>query len=237
MWVFDDALRKVAAGGRLVQAFYYLKDATPPDQSQIRAATLGVDTDQANWLADAAELGDLLAILELTRGVKAAIAQPDLPVTQRLQGTWMLESEEQFGDVTAAHDPNAEPMLVVIESHTLRGCFDAPWKPVTWKIEFDNETSPQAMYLTSDDGGKSRKQSLRFRLDGNTLELCFDRRHPERLPVELKTAEQSSAVIWRLRRKRENVRGTDVSAQDQVELSERWDGLYQTFSASNGEDP
>jgi len=199
LWVSTEELRSVADGRRFVRAFYYPKDE--PEGSQLlKATTLDPKAAQPKWLAETEELGDLIAVAEITRGTKPATPKRAVSIIERLQGVWLLGAEEQFGYVQAVDDPEQEPLRVVIEGQTLRGCFNAPWKPIVWSIEFDNETRPQAMYLTAEGNGKKKTRSVRFRLNDDELDLCFNRRTPERLPVELKTAEGSDAIIWHLRR-------------------------------------
>ena len=119
---------------------------------------------------------------------------------ERIQGVWLLESEEQFGNMTAAADPKKAPLRLVVKDQTLHGCFDAPWIPIDWDVEFDSKTEPQAIYLTTNANSKVKKWSMRFRLSDDRLVLCFDRRNPGRLPVEFKTAAGSNSIIWNLRR-------------------------------------
>lgn len=199
LWVSKEELKGVAEGERFVRAFYYPTDASKGSQL-LRATTLIPKAAQPKWLAETEKLGDLIAVVEITRGTKPVATPPDFTDVERLQGVWLVESEEHFGQMQAAHDPEQEQLRVVIEGQTLRGCFDAPWKPITWNTEFDNETDPQAMYLKTTVNDKSKKRSVRFRLRDDRLELCFDRRNPERLPVKHRTAEGSNAVIWHLRR-------------------------------------
>ena len=201
LWVSKEELESVAEGRRFVRAFYYPQDE-PKGSQRLKAKTLEPKAAQPKWLAETEELGDLIAVVEVTRGTKPVVTKRKVSDVKRLQGVWLLESEEQFGEIQAAHDPEQEPRRVVIEGHTLRGCFDAPWKPITWKVEFDSETQPQAIYLTSKVNDENKKRSVRFRLRDDQLELCFDRRNPNRLPVELRTAEGSNAIIWHLRRSR-----------------------------------
>ncbi len=199
LWVSKEELGSVADGRRLVRAFYIPKDS--PEGSQLlKATTLDANAAQSKWLAETEKLGDLIAVVEITRGTKPVVAKLAVSNVERLQGVWLLESEEQFGEMQAVADPGQEALRVVIEGQTLLGCFDAPWKPITWSLEFDNETRPQAMYLTARANGNEKTRSVRFRLCDDKLELCFDRRNPKRLSVQFGTAQGSNAIIWHMRR-------------------------------------
>ena len=218
MWISEKELVEVSEGRRFVRAFYAPSGETTNSRQRLNSATLTDDDHQTQWLENVRTLGDLIAVLEVTRASEASTPER---AAARLRGKWILESAEQFGEVAAARDQNAETQFgLVIKGNTLSGCFDAPFETVDWRI-YQRGAEPD-VYLqlqNPDESAAVQKRALRFRFRGDdTLQLCFDRHNPDQLPDKFHTQRGTGLVIWTLSRK-PIAESTDFSPADESSMT------------------
>jgi serine/threonine-protein kinase len=133
---------------------------------------------------------------------------------QRLQGTWQFESEEQWGVLRTVDDSRTKriPLGIEFDNDTVRGAFDAPWKRLSWQMQFLEDTPfPSVRLVTTASDGTRQTQLLLYRFQEGCLELCYVRGSSDRIPAEFKTSEGAKTIIWRLVRSTEAKKAAAVN--------------------------
>jgi uncharacterized protein (TIGR03067 family) len=116
----------------------------------------------------------------------------DVNVVKKLHGNWEAEAGEQDGKELPAGE--IEKVRVLSKDAQAILCPGGEWTPLDLRLHA--ERTPRVLYATASKGkDKGKAAAMIYRVEKDTLKLCWDSKEGKMLPKEFAT-KPGSGMIW-----------------------------------------